>query len=308
MDLFKRNKPEESTASYHQKIVVINQNAEQELLDHYEQLAMAPEKWQVIQLSPPSNIPENRRNSWASEKLQRLLTNQLPKVFAKTEKAYAYLLHDYSVVVNLYQSYQKLDTLGEALFAVFYATQQDDGKLTLHTLKESLKELTAYAQTTLDGLKLWQEEEARQKNRQPTTAELVKLISATTALETLAKRRDNRRQNDLLVVEDDKATCLLIRTLLAQHNPRLANSATEALKAYGESFPNLVFLDIGLPDTSGLNVLKAIKQADPEAKVVMLTANSSEKNLKDAVNAGAVGFIAKPFTREKLMAYINKLL
>jgi two-component system chemotaxis response regulator CheY len=63
-----------------------------------------------------------------------------------------------------------------------------------------------------------------------------------------------------------------------------------------------------LPDISGLSVLKCIHEADPDAKVVMLTANSSEKNIKEAINHGAKGFIAKPFTREKLFAYIYKLL
>lgn len=307
MSLFGSKKKEEVKQPVHQTFSVTNKDAEQELLDQCEQIALNPEHWKVIHLQAPQEIPENRIKSWNTEKLQILLTNQLPKAFAKTQKIYAYLLHDHNVVINVQHTHQKLEDLAEALFAIFYATQQGEGKITLYNAGTSLDEIIKYSKTTLDAVNLWRAEKERQENRQPTTAELLRIITAENSSEVLSERRKSRTE-DILVVEDDKATGILIKTLLAQQNPRIAECGVDALKAYGERFPHIVFLDIGLPDISGLSVLKCIHEADPDAKVVMLTANSSEKNIKEAINHGAKGFIAKPFTREKLFAYIDKLL
>ena len=72
------------------------------------------------------------------------------------------------------------------------------------------------------------------------------------------------------------------------------------------SAPDAVLLNIGLPDASGLEVLKCIRALDPYAYVVMLTGQASRENVLQATQLGAKGFIGKPFTSEKLLSCIAK--
>lgn len=121
-------------------------------------------------------------------------------------------------------------------------------------------------------------------------------------------RRD-RRLLQVLVVEDDPSTSLLLAQLMNQHHlVATAYDAVEAVREYRKTVPDMVLLDIGLPDISGLELLRKMIAADPHAYVVMLTANAFKANLDKALESGAKGFMAKPFNREKLNSYIQTAL
>lgn len=113
----------------------------------------------------------------------------------------------------------------------------------------------------------------------------------------------------ILVVEDDPATSLLLAQLMnRQYVVSTAADAVEAVREYRKIVPDMVFLDIGLPDMNGLELLHKIMTADPSAFVVMLTANAFKTNLEKALAHGAKGFMAKPFNRDKLNTYIEAAL
>ena len=85
--------------------------------------------------------------------------------------------------------------------------------------------------------------------------------------------------------------------------------AYEGLKGFDmipEFCPDLILLDIGLPDSSGLEVLDLIMENNPHAYVVMLSGNDDIINISKTLEAGAQGFVAKPFKKEKLLHYINE--
>ena len=85
-----------------------------------------------------------------------------------------------------------------------------------------------------------------------------------------------------------------------------AGSGTEGRKLIEQYHPDMIFLDIGLPDVTGLEILDEIFQIDPKAHVVMLSGNGSRDNVVGAIQKGARDFIGKPFTVEKLHVAMTK--
>lgn len=119
--------------------------------------------------------------------------------------------------------------------------------------------------------------------------------------------RTTRDQLHVLLVEDDPVTRRMASCLLQQQDYIVLESsnAEEALQHYLLHAPDIVFLDIGLPGSHGLSVLKQIVELDPQAYVVMLTAQRSVSYITYSMAAGARGFIPKPFRPEMLKHYVS---
>ncbi len=120
------------------------------------------------------------------------------------------------------------------------------------------------------------------------------------------KSRGARLPMHVLMVEDDALTRRLVSNSLKEKYALItATNAEEAVANYLLHAPDIVFLDIGLPDANGFDVLQRILTCDPEAYVVMFSANSYLDNVTAALANGAAGFIAKPFKKEKMLHYIE---
>ena len=147
------------------------------------------------------------------------------------------------------------------------------------------------------------QEALQTQQRHAVIAALLKPQKMNQALQRLA----GQKRRGILVIEDDPSTGLLLTTLLGDMaKTTLAENAYNAARAYEIHLPALVFLDLGLPDMDGLALLKLIKAADADARVVILTANATRENLQAATQCGASGFLAKPFTRAKLQEALQK--
>lgn len=85
-----------------------------------------------------------------------------------------------------------------------------------------------------------------------------------------------------------------------------AANATKALESFSKNLPDVVFLDIELPDMDGQEVLKQIKTIKNNAFVVMISAHSTVDNVKESISNGASGFIVKPFSPKKITTILNK--
>ena len=123
--------------------------------------------------------------------------------------------------------------------------------------------------------------------------------------------------NILLVDDVEYSRELLRAALLAcirEHNVEI--EANFFHSSTGESIPeqitlrhiNLVYLDIELPHTSGLEVLKQIRQTEPNIMVVMVSGESSAENVTAAIKSGANGFIAKPFNSGRILESLQNYL
>ena len=133
-------------------------------------------------------------------------------------------------------------------------------------------------------------------------------ISYDEFLQNLSSRREKRAHFVVLVVEDDPFSRTLIRSTIETVECQVvfADSAVEAVRQYILHAPDTVFLDIGLPDAPGHDVLKKIKAFDEQAYVIMLSGNCDKNNVFESVSNGAKGFVRKPFTKDRLIEYIKR--
>lgn len=143
------------------------------------------------------------------------------------------------------------------------------------------------------------------ENIKPTNVNIEEELSDL--IKTISKRRNQRRSLEILVVEDDAFSQKLIQSTLAKYvHLTIVGDGASAFMNYVIAAPDMVFLDIGLPDVDGHSVLKRIFSIDPHAFVVMFSGKGDRDNIMKAVEMGAKGFVGKPFTREKLFQYIEK--
>ncbi len=126
-------------------------------------------------------------------------------------------------------------------------------------------------------------------------------------MEENVKQRKHRHPPYVLLVEDDSLTRRLVAHVL-KYDYRLvtAHTAEEALNEYLLYAPDIVFLDINLPDGNGFEVMSKILEHDPQACIVMFSSDGQMETILDATHQGASGFVTKPFTKEQLVHYIQK--
>jgi two-component system chemotaxis response regulator CheY len=85
-------------------------------------------------------------------------------------------------------------------------------------------------------------------------------------------------------------------------------SGTEAINAYKKSRPDAVLLDITMPDMDGLQALKELLKIDPSARISMCTAMGQQNMVIEALKAGAVDFVVKPFDVARVMDAVKKMI
>jgi len=114
----------------------------------------------------------------------------------------------------------------------------------------------------------------------------------------------------ILVVDDEKLIRWSLVQKLSQWNYDTAEAETgnEALKAFDSENPDLILLDINLPDIEGIEVLKELKQRKPEIPIIMITAYGSIEDAVSAMRMGAYDFITKPIDDLKIQGTIKNAL
>ena len=87
-----------------------------------------------------------------------------------------------------------------------------------------------------------------------------------------------------------------------------AANGAQALEMAAATSPDLITLDVILPDNTGLDVLKSLRQLQPSAKVVMCSAVGQEVIVTEAIENGALAYIVKPFSEEKVLEIVGTAL
>lgn len=124
---------------------------------------------------------------------------------------------------------------------------------------------------------------------------------------SLGARRLEHRAPSILIVDDDQLSRTLAGNVLREdYTPYFARDGHEAITEFVNNAPEVVFLDIGMPDISGHDVLDCIFQIDPDAYVIMFSGRKDKANMLRAFKSGAQGFLGKPFTREKLYQHVKQ--
>ena len=115
----------------------------------------------------------------------------------------------------------------------------------------------------------------------------------------------------LLIVDDAAFMRLSIRNMLLNYEIEIVGEAENGeigVSMYKELRPDVVTMDITMPEMTGIEALKAIKAFDPQAKVIMVSAMGQEGMVKESIISGAKTFIVKPFKEDFLYQTISKVL
>lgn len=110
----------------------------------------------------------------------------------------------------------------------------------------------------------------------------------------------------VLVVEDDKAIVHLLTTILGANDYRVLQVKTgrDALAAVSSHCPDIVLLDLGLPDMDGIDIIKTVRQWS-QVPILVLSARNREKEKVEALDLGADDYVTKPFGTAELLARIR---
>ncbi len=113
----------------------------------------------------------------------------------------------------------------------------------------------------------------------------------------------------VLVVDDDADVRALLKDLLSEegYKPRIAKTGAEALEAVAKDLPDLVMMDVKLPDQDGLGVLKTLKREHPELEVIVMTAFGGSSTAIKAMEQGAYDYVTKPFEIDDLLATLKRV-
>lgn len=113
-----------------------------------------------------------------------------------------------------------------------------------------------------------------------------------------------------VIIDDEPRITQLYSELLELQNLKIlgiGQNGNDAIRLFKEYSPDLVFLDVHMPDLSGVEALKEIKKISPTAKVIMVTADLSVDLEKLLQNSGATAVIFKPFDIQKIIQLLEML-
>ncbi len=117
------------------------------------------------------------------------------------------------------------------------------------------------------------------------------------------------RPMDILVVDDEEAICFAFRRYFEgrRHRVRVASTGEAGLAAYRSAPADVVFLDVRLPDASGLDVLETLRRDDPGVRVVIITAHGSLETVTRAIRGRAFDYLVKPIDLERAAALVAQI-
>ncbi|MFD2717368.1 response regulator [Hymenobacter monticola] len=115
----------------------------------------------------------------------------------------------------------------------------------------------------------------------------------------------------ILIVDDSFYMRTMLKNMLTDAGYEVVGEAAngaQALEMAASTTPDLITLDVILPDNTGLDVLKNLRQIQPSAKVVMCSAVGQEVIVNEAIENGALAYIVKPFSEEKVLEIVGTAL
>ena len=116
---------------------------------------------------------------------------------------------------------------------------------------------------------------------------------------------------NILVCDDAAFMRMMIKDILTKNGYTVAGEAENGIKAvekYIELKPDLVLMDITMPEMDGIQALKKIKAIDPNASVVMCSAMGQQAMVIESIQAGARDFIVKPFQADRVLEAVKKVI
>ncbi len=116
---------------------------------------------------------------------------------------------------------------------------------------------------------------------------------------------------NILISDDAAFMRMMIRDILTKNGYNVAGEAEngrDAVEKYAELNPDLVLMDITMPEMDGIEALKQIRANDPNACVIMCSAMGQQAMVIEAIQSGAKDFIVKPFQAERVIEAVKKVV
>ena len=116
---------------------------------------------------------------------------------------------------------------------------------------------------------------------------------------------------NILICDDAAFMRMMIKDILTKNGYNVAGEAENGMKAvekFKEANPDLVLMDITMPEMDGIQALKEIKKLDGGAKVIMCSAMGQQAMVIESIQAGAKDFIVKPFQAERVIEAVKKVV
>lgn len=116
---------------------------------------------------------------------------------------------------------------------------------------------------------------------------------------------------NILVCDDAAFMRMMIKDILTKNGYNVAGEAengARAVEKYNELKPDLVLMDITMPEMDGIQALKNIKQCDANAMVIMCSAMGQQAMVIESIQAGAKDFIVKPFQADRVLEAVKKVV
>ena len=116
---------------------------------------------------------------------------------------------------------------------------------------------------------------------------------------------------NILIVDDAAFMRMMIKDILTKNGYNVIGEAEDGAKAfekYNELKPDLVLMDITMPEVDGIAALKKIKGADPNALIIMCSAMGQQAMVIEAIQGGAKDFIVKPFQPDRVLEAVKKVI
>lgn len=126
-----------------------------------------------------------------------------------------------------------------------------------------------------------------------------------------AKERKGMRMANILVVDDAEFMRMTLKKMVEAHGYTVvaeAGTGAAAVEEFARTRPDLVLLDITMPEMGGVEALRRIKEIDSAAKVVICSAVGQQAIVAQTVEYGAIDFVVKPFEEYQLIAAIKSAL
>lgn len=117
--------------------------------------------------------------------------------------------------------------------------------------------------------------------------------------------------NGILIVDDASFMRMMIKDILTKNGFNILGEADNGLKAvekYKELDPDLVIMDITMPEMDGIHAVKEIKKINSNARIIMCSAMGQQAMVIEAIQAGAKDFIVKPFQPDRVVEAVKKVL
>lgn len=115
----------------------------------------------------------------------------------------------------------------------------------------------------------------------------------------------------IMIVDDTAFMRMMLREIITNNGYEVvaeAENGKEAVQFFRQHKPELVTMDITMPEMDGIAALKEIKRMDPGARIIICSAMGQKDRVVDAITSGAADFIVKPFQREKVLETLAKAL